>query len=240
VAARKCPVAIDATGSKRKDDKDYIKLFQDAGYKLATDKSELEKAVGSDKILGLFHPGNMDYALDRMQLKKGTVDKFPNQPGLVEMTKVALDNLSRNPEGFFLMVEGACIDKASHPLDMERAVFDTIEFVQADALAREFQAKNSDTLIVVTGDHMHGVSIVGTIGKQGRDKLLVGAGFGLGYAAAEFLAGLFLAQSGDRMPVEFTASDATLAAAFLAVAALMAALPAVLAYRQSPVEALRG
>ena len=92
----------------------------------------------------------MDYALDRMQLKKGTVDKFPNQPGLVEMTKIALDNLSKNPEGFFLMVEASCIDKASHPLDMERAVFDTIEFDQTIALAREFQAKNPDTLIVVT------------------------------------------------------------------------------------------
>ncbi len=68
----------------------------------------------------------------------------------------------------------------------------------------------------------------------------VGAGFGLGYAAAELLAGLFTAQSGVRMPVEFTGSDAALAATFLAVAALMAALPAALAYRQSPVEALRG
>lgn len=68
----------------------------------------------------------------------------------------------------------------------------------------------------------------------------IGSGFGLGYGAAEFLAGLFTAQSGVRLPVEFTSADATLAAAFLAVAALMAALPAALAYRQSPVEALRG
>jgi putative ABC transport system permease protein len=68
----------------------------------------------------------------------------------------------------------------------------------------------------------------------------VGLGFGLGYGAAEFLAGLFTAQSGVRLPVEFTATDAGLATAFLAVAALMAALPAALAYRQSPVEALRG
>lgn len=67
----------------------------------------------------------------------------------------------------------------------------------------------------------------------------VGAGFGLGYAAAESLAGLFTAQSGVRLPVEFTSGDAALAAAFLAVAAAMAALPAALAYRQSPVEALR-
>ncbi|MCM5552695.1 ABC transporter permease [Pleomorphomonas sp. NRK KF1] len=68
----------------------------------------------------------------------------------------------------------------------------------------------------------------------------VGAGFGLGYGAAEFLAGLFTAQSGVRMPVEFTTADAALAATLLVVAALMAALPAALAYRQSPVEALRG
>ncbi|SCM75720.1 Alkaline phosphatase [uncultured Pleomorphomonas sp.] len=161
----------DVPGSKRKDDKDYIKLFQEAGYKLATDKTKLEAAASADKILGLFHTGNMDYALDRLQLKKGTVDKFPNQPGLVEMTKVALDSLSKNPEGFFLMVEGASIDKASHPLDWDRAVYDTIEFDQAIAVAREFQANNPDTLVVVTGDHTHGVSIIGTIDddKPGTD-----------------------------------------------------------------------
>jgi alkaline phosphatase len=166
----------EVPGSKRKDDKDYIKLFQDAGYKLATDKDELAKAAGSDKLLGLFHTGNMDYAVDRMQLKKGTVDKFPGQPGLVEMTKTALDTLSKNPEGFFLMVEASDIDKASHPLDFDRAVFDTIEFDHAIALAREFQAKNPDTLIVVTGDHTHGVSLIGTIDdtldvKEGREKV---------------------------------------------------------------------
>ncbi|WP_026783113.1 alkaline phosphatase [Pleomorphomonas koreensis] len=161
----------DVPGSKRKDDKDYIKLFQEAGYQLATDKDELEKAAGSEKILGLFHTGNMDYALDRMQLKKGTVETFPNQPGLVEMTKVALESLSKNPEGFFLMVEGASIDKASHPLDWDRAVFDTIEFDKAIAVAREFQASQPDTLVVVTGDHTHGVSIIGTIDddKPGTD-----------------------------------------------------------------------
>ena len=68
----------------------------------------------------------------------------------------------------------------------------------------------------------------------------VGVGFGLGYGAAEILAGLFTAQSGVRLPVELTSDDAALAAVFVAFAALMAALPAALAYRQSPVEALRG
>lgn len=160
-------------GSKRKDDKDFVKLFQDAGYKLATSKGELATAAGANdgKILGLFHTGNLDTTLDREFLKKGTVGKFPEQPGLVEMTKVALDTLSKNPEGFFLMVEAANVDKMSHPLDWDRAVVDTIEFDQAIGVAREFAAKNPDTLIVVTGDHTHGVSIIGTVDdeKPGTD-----------------------------------------------------------------------
>ena len=158
----------DTPGSKRKDDKDYIKLFKDAGYTLATDKSELEKAEGSNtgKLLGLFHTGNMDTLLDRNFLKKGTVDKFPNQPGLVDMTKAALGELSKNQDGFFLMVEAANIDKMSHPLDWDRAVVETIEFDKAIGVAREFAAKNPDTLIVVTGDHTHGVSIIGTVDDE--------------------------------------------------------------------------
>lgn len=165
-------------GSKRKDDKDYIAMFKEAGYTLATSKTELATAAGTNtgKILGLFHTGNMDTTLDREFLKKGTVGKFPEQPGLVEMTKVALDNLSKNPEGFFLMVEAANVDKMSHPLDWDRAVVDTIEFDQAIGVAREFAAKNPDTLIVVTGDHTHGVSIIGTVddekpGTEMREKV---------------------------------------------------------------------
>lgn len=165
-------------GSKRKDDKDYIQLFKDAGYALATDKNELATAANSNqaKLLGLFHTGNMDVTLDREFLKKGTVSKFPNQPGLVEMTKVALDRLSKNPEGFFLMIEGSSVDKMSHPLDWDRALFETIEFDKAVGLAREFAAKNPDTLIVATGDHTHAASIIGTIddekpGTEMREKV---------------------------------------------------------------------
>lgn len=168
----------DVPGSKRKDDKDYIAMFKDAGYALATDKTELAAAAGnnSGKLLGLFHTGNMDVTLDREFLKKGTVEKFPNQPGLVEMTQVALGQLSKNPEGFFLMVEAASVDKMSHPLDWDRAVIETIEFDKAIAVAREFAEKNPDTLIVVTGDHTHGVGIIGTVddekpGEEMREKV---------------------------------------------------------------------
>ena len=168
----------DVPGSKRKDDKDYIAEFKNAGYALATDKTELAAAAGSNqnRLLGLFHTSNMDVTLDREFLKKGTVDKFPNQPGLVDMTRAALDKLSKNPDGFFLMVEGASVDKMSHPLDWDRALVETIEFDKAVAVAREFADKNPDTLIVVTGDHTHGVAIIGTVdddkpGTEMREKV---------------------------------------------------------------------
>lgn len=163
----------DVPGSKRKDDLDYVQQFRDAGYALATSRAELSAAAGTNngKILGLFHTGNMDTWLDRNQLKMGSVEKFPDQPGLVEMTQVALAELAKNPEGFFLMVEGANIDKMAHPLDWDRSVTETIELDQVVALAREFAVNNPDTMIVVTGDHTHGVSIIGTIDdeKPGED-----------------------------------------------------------------------
>lgn len=172
-------------GSKRKDEQDFIAMFREAGYALATDKTELAAAAGtnSGKILGLFHTGNMDTTLDREFLKKGTVSKFPNQPGLVEMTKVALGELSKNPEGFFLMVEGSSIDKMSHPMDWDRALVETIEFDQAIGAALDFAKTNPDTLIVVTGDHTHGVAIVGTVdddkpGTEMREKVGVYADAG--------------------------------------------------------------
>ncbi|MBS9476360.1 alkaline phosphatase [Ancylobacter radicis] len=172
-------------GSKRKDEKDYIAMFRDAGYSLATDKTELAATAGTNtgKILGLFNTGNLDTTLDREFLKKGTVAKFPNQPGLVDMTKAALGQLSKNPEGFFLMVEGGNVDKMSHPMDWDRALVDTIEFDKAVGLAVEFAKTHPDTLIVVTGDHTHGVSIIGTIdddkpGTEMREKVGVYASAG--------------------------------------------------------------
>lgn len=172
-------------GSKRKDDTDYIAKFRDAGYALATDKTELEAAAKTNtgKILGLFHTGNMDVTLDRDFLKKGTVETFPNQPGLVEMTNVALGELSKNPEGFFLMVEGASVDKMSHPMDWERSMVEVIEFDKAVGVAMEFAKTHPDTMIVMTGDHTHSVSIVGTIddskpGPEMRDKVGVYADAG--------------------------------------------------------------
>jgi len=68
----------------------------------------------------------------------------------------------------------------------------------------------------------------------------IGLGFTLGYGAALILSGFFSQSSGVNLPVGFAGGDGTLAMILLAFAAVLAALPAVLAYRQSPAQALRG
>lgn len=68
----------------------------------------------------------------------------------------------------------------------------------------------------------------------------IGLGFALGYGAALILSGSFSQRSGVNLPVGFSNEDGTLAMILLAFSALLAALPAVLAYRQSPAQALRG
>lgn len=164
-------------GSKRKDDINYVEKFQQAGYTLATDAKTLKQnAATATKLLGLFHTGNMDGVLDRRFLKNDVAKKFPNQPDLTDMTQAALDVLSKNKDGFFLMVESALIDKASHPLDWERAFYNTIMLDQSVAVAKKFVETHPDTLIIVTGDHTHGISIIGTVdddkpGTEMREKV---------------------------------------------------------------------
>ena len=93
-----------------------------------------------------------------------------DQPMLDEMARVAIDTLAASsPEGFYLMIEGASIDKRAHAADSERTIWDTIEFDHAVAVALEFaQATNSDrdpyndTLVIVTADHeCGGLGIIG-------------------------------------------------------------------------------
>jgi alkaline phosphatase len=172
---------------KRKDEENYLEKFKAAGYRFAATATEMKAAAaeqGTQRLLGLFHPGNLDGALDRKLLKKGTVSRYPDQPDLADQTQAAIDILSRGANGFVLMVESGMIDKYSHALDWERAVFDTIMLDNAVAAAKRFAAQRDDTLIVVVGDHTHPVSIIGTYddtrpGERLRDKLGVynNAGF---------------------------------------------------------------
>lgn len=153
-------------GSGRTDETDFIAKFREAGYAYATDAGELNAAASkpeTKQLLGLFNSGNMDGALDRRFLKGGSVAKFPNQPDLTEQVSAALSILSRNEAGFVLMVESGLIDKYTHALDMERAVFDTIMLDNAVKLALDFAAPRGDTLVLVVADHTHPVGIVGVM-----------------------------------------------------------------------------
>jgi len=172
---------------RRKDEENYLEKFKALGYRFAATATEM-KAGAADKsttrLLGLFHPGNLDGALDRHVVKKGTVPNYPDQPDLADQTQAAIDVLARKPNGFVLMVESGLIDKYSHALDWERAVYDTIMLDNAVKVAKRFAADRNDTLIIVVADHTHPVSIIGTYdderqGERLRDKLGV-------YAEAKF------------------------------------------------------
>ena len=167
-------------GSKRADDVDYIDRFKQADYKIAITKTEMLAAandVKTTKLLGLYNTGNVDGALDLKFLKKGSVAKFPDQPDVPEEMAAALKVLSRNKNGFVLMVESARFDKYSHSLDPERSIYDTIMLDSAVKQAKEWaKANGNNTLILVTADHSHAVSVVGTVnddepGVEMRNKV---------------------------------------------------------------------
>jgi alkaline phosphatase len=153
-------------GSKRKDEKNLVESFKSNGYQLAFTKQELisaSESKGTKKLFGFFQLDNMDGSLVRLYLEKNTAEQYPNQSDLTEMTQSAIDVLSRNPNGFFLMVEAALIDKFNHPLDWERAAFDTIMLSNAVQIAKNFAKTHPDTLIIVTPDHTHSGSISGVV-----------------------------------------------------------------------------
>ncbi|KAJ9597588.1 hypothetical protein L9F63_011552 [Diploptera punctata] len=115
-----------------------------------------------DYLMGLFSPGHIPYVSSRDNSPEG-------QPSLVNMTAQAIKLLSRNPKGYILLVEGGNIDNAHHEGTARRALEETSEL--ADAVAYAVSATNEDdTLIVVTSDHSHTLSISGYPGR-GSDIL---------------------------------------------------------------------
>ncbi len=172
-------LAKSTPGSRRPDEVDYIKRFEEAGWTFAATDAEMKAAAADPKatrLLGLFNTSNIDGALDRRQLRKGTVGRFPEQPDLADQVRVSLELLQRNPNGFMLMVESGRIDKYSHSLDPERAIFDTIMLDNAVRVAKEWAEARGDTMVVVVADHAHMVGLIGTYddarpGTTPREKL---------------------------------------------------------------------
>lgn len=159
-------------GSKRHDNQNVVQEFKDKGYTYATTSKEMMAAPSDKPLLGLFHKGTMNVYIDREMLKNPEVlGKYTDQPNLVNMTKKSLDILSRNPNGFFAMIEGASIDKQLHAMDWQRATYDTIEFDKAVEYAQKWNKEHGDnTLIIVVADHAHGASITGTYHERDGKK----------------------------------------------------------------------
>ncbi len=113
-------------------------------------------------ILGLFDASHMKFEADRETDKAG-------EPSLEEMTRKAIDVLSRNDEGFVLMIEAGRVDHAHHGGNAARALIDAQEYSQAVAAAYEMTDPR-ETLIIVTADHGHTLTFAGYPAK-GNDIL---------------------------------------------------------------------
>ncbi len=105
------------------------------------------------KVLALFERSHMEYELDR-------ADDAGGEPSLAEMTAKAIDILSRDPNGFFLVVEGGRVDHAHHAGNAARALGDAEAFAEAVAVARAMTSAD-DTLIITTADHGHTLAFQG-------------------------------------------------------------------------------
>jgi alkaline phosphatase len=140
-------------GSEREDDRNLVEEMRGKGYTFVTNADELEAvdAATTDRLLGLFSKSHMAYEVDRVN-----VPELGSQPSLAEMTEAALKILAKNPEGFFLMVEGGRIDHACHAHDARAAIDDTLAFDKAIRVALDYQEAHPDVLVIITGDHETG------------------------------------------------------------------------------------
>ncbi|MGD9906125.1 MAG: alkaline phosphatase [Vicinamibacterales bacterium] len=163
-----------AGGGTRKDGRDLVAAFRGAGYdvlRTATDVNARLAGPPPAALLGLFHPRHMSVAFDKVGAGRYSdelaLDKNRDgrdQPMLADMTALALRSLAaHSPRGFYLMVEGASIDKQAHESEADRTIWDTIEFDNAVRVALDFARRtntdrdpDNDTLVVVTADHESG------------------------------------------------------------------------------------
>lgn len=137
--------------SKRKDSRNLLTEAQTKGYALAFNKSQMEAAPG--KLLGLFTNSAMP---DALQVSSSLDDPKRAIPTLKEMSAKAIDVLSKNDQGFFLMIEAGLIDWAAHYNDAGLMLHEMIRLNETVDYCLDWAKNRNDTLIIVTGDHTTG------------------------------------------------------------------------------------
>lgn len=111
--------------------------YRNAGYQIGYNSSILD--TNNDKVVCL--PDEIT-PLDNKRY-----------PTLTECTQFGLDYLDNSEEGFFLMVEGAKIDKACHANNQYYMMRELEGFNNAVYEAQKWASMRDDTIILVTADH---------------------------------------------------------------------------------------
>jgi alkaline phosphatase len=150
-------------GGSRNDGEDLTEVLQERGYALAATAQELQQ-VGSGKVYGIFADQDMAAEIDRPMMAS-------QQPSLEEMTRKALELLSQNPQGFFLLVEGSQVDWACHANDPAHLLSDLLMFDRAVKIALDFARQDGNTLLLAFSDHNCGGMSIGNGAASSHLKL---------------------------------------------------------------------
>ena len=149
-------VTVEGSAGRRTDGRNLVSEWQQRHPQGAyiSDEAGFE-ALGNDNtpVLGLFESSHMRFEADRDNDVAG-------EPSLEAMTKKAIQRLSNDQDGYFLMVESGRIDHAHHAGNAFNALNETVEFSRAIQAALD-SVNLDDTLVVVTADHSHVFTMAG-------------------------------------------------------------------------------
>lgn len=141
-------------GGRRGDDLDLARVLARRGCRLVRNAAELA-AVRATPVWGLFAEEHLRPEADRSR-------QGPAEPSLPEMTARAIELLSADTAGFFLMVEGSQVDWADHANDPFYAVTEFLAFDSAVRIAQDFAARDGRTLLIACPDHNCGGLSIGS------------------------------------------------------------------------------
>ena len=119
-------------------------FLQNEGYGVFLNDINGFRNHKGNKMWALFGEVGMAYDIDRNPAK---------EPSLAEMTKIAIEKLSKNKNGFFLMVEGSQIDWAAHANDAAALITEMLAFDEACGVALDFAKTDGKTVVVILPDH---------------------------------------------------------------------------------------
>ncbi|QKM64641.1 hypothetical protein DCO17_04960 [Polynucleobacter tropicus] len=136
-------------GGKRLDGKNIIQAFQDRGFQYIDSSDDLSN-LSKPKVLGLFANEDIDYEIER------NPKEAPSLSQMLDIGLRALEQKTSPNKGFVLFIENENTDSAGHNNDVASLMRDLWAFDDAVKIALDFQRRNPNTLIIVTGDHETG------------------------------------------------------------------------------------